>query len=100
MRIKRIGKFTSSVTKGLLPTQQATVCQVVCSMLACRSLCLAELARCFQSTTVFRHNLKRVWRFVSNDRINQRTSKEVVARRLVRQLHHRLGSSPSSTLRS
>ena len=67
-------------------------------MIVCRCLCLAELARCFQSSTDFRHNLKRVWRFVSNDRINDRTSKEVVARRLVRQLHHRLEIKPKHRL--
>lgn len=98
MRLKRIEKFTQSVTKGLLSTQQATISQVVCSMLRCRSLCLAELARCLQSATDFRHNLKRVWRFVSNQRVNDRSSKEVVARRLVRQLHHRLEIQPKQYL--
>ena len=98
MRFKRIEKFTSSVTKGLLPSQQATLSQVVCSMLVCRCLCLAELARFLQSTTYFRHNLKRVWRFVSNERINDRNSKEVVARRLIRQLHHRLAIKPTQPL--
>lgn len=98
MRFRRVGKFTSSVTKGLLPSQQATVCQVVHAMLICRCLCLAELARFFQSTTDFRHNLKRVWRFVSNDRINDRTAKEVVARRLIRHLHHRLEIKPTKHL--
>ena len=98
MRFKRISKFSSSVTKGLLPTQQATLSQVVCSMIVCRSLCLAELARCLHSTTLFRHNLKRVWRFVSNDRINDRTAKEVVARRPVRQLHHGLEIQPKQYL--
>ena len=98
MRLKRISKFTRSVTKGLLPTQQATLSQVVCSMIVCRSLCLAELARCLHSTTDFRHNLKRVWRFVSNERINDRTAKEVVARRLIRQLHHRLEVHPKQHL--
>ena len=98
MRFKRISKFTQSMTKGLLTTQQATLSHIVCSMLVCRSLCLAELARCLHSTTDFRHNLKRVWRFVSNDRINDRTAKEVVARRLVRQLHHRLEIQPKQYL--
>ena len=98
MRLKRVEKFTSSVTKGLLSTQQATISQVVCSMLVCRSLCLAELARCFHSSTDFRHKLKRVWRFVSNDRINDPTAKEVVARRLIRQLHHRLEIKPTKHL--
>ncbi len=98
MRLRRVEKFTRSVTKGLLPTQQATVRQVVHAMLICRCLCLAELARFLQSSTVFRHNLKRVWRYVSNDRINDRTSKELVARRLVRQLHHRLEIKPTQPL--
>lgn len=98
MRFRRIEKFTSSVTKGLLSTQQATISQVVHSMLICRCLCLAELARCLHSSTDFRHNLKRVWRFVSNHRINDRTAKEVVARRIVRQLHHRLQIRPTQPL--
>jgi hypothetical protein len=98
MRFKRVSKFTSSVTKGLLSTQQATLSHIVCSMIVCRSLCLAELARCLPSTTDFRHNLKRVWRYVSNERINDRTAKEVVARRLIRQLHHRLEIKPKDYL--
>jgi len=90
MRFKRIEKFTSSVTKGLLSTQQATIGQVVCGLLACRSLILAEIARGFQTETSFPHNLKRVWRFVSNERLQDQASKELVAGRLIRQLHHRL----------
>src|SRR5437868_13634566 len=90
MRIKRIEKFTRALSKGLLPTQQATVCQVVCGILVCRCLILAEIARCFQTETLFPHNLKRAWRFVSNERLQDQKSKEIVARRLIRQLHHRL----------
>ena len=33
MRLKRIQKFSSSVTKGLLPSQQATLAQMVCGLL-------------------------------------------------------------------
>lgn len=98
MRLKRIGKFTRSVTKGLLSTQQATISQIVCGMLRCRSLILAEIARCFQTETEFPHNLKRAWRFVSNERIQDQTSKEVVTRRLIRQLHHRLQIRPTHYL--
>jgi hypothetical protein len=98
MRLRRVEKFASSLTKGLLSTQQATLSQVVCSMIVCRCLSLAELARCFHSSTDFRHSLKRVWRFVSNERINDRTSKELVARRLVRQLHPRLEIKPKQVL--
>src|SRR5438128_502643 len=94
MRFRRVSKFSSSVTKGLLSTQQATISQIVCGMLVCRSLILAEIARCFQSSTSFRHNLKRAARYVSNERINSAESKEVVARRLVAQLHHRLQIKP------
>lgn len=98
MRLKRIEKFTSSVTKGLLPTQQATISQVVCGLMVCRCLILAEIARCFQTNVAFTHNLKRVSRFVSNDRINEQASKEIVARRMIRQLHHRLQLTPSQPL--
>jgi hypothetical protein len=90
MRLKRIEKFTRAVSKGLLPTQQATICQVVCGILVCRCLILAEIARCFHTQIEFPHNLKRTWRYVSNEWIQQQSSKEVVARRLIRQLHHRL----------
>ena len=90
MRFKRIKKFTSSVTKGLLSSQQQTISQVVCGLIVCRCLILAELARCFQSSTSFPHNLKRAARFVSNHRINSHQSKEIVASRMIRQLHHRL----------
>ena len=90
MRLKRTSKFTRSVTKGLLPTQQATICQIVCGMITCRCLILAEIARCFQTQVAFRHNLKRAFRYVSNERINLTQNKEVVGRRLIRQLHHRL----------
>jgi hypothetical protein len=99
MRLKRVSKFTKSVTKGLLPTQQATICQVACGMLLCRSLILAEIARCFHTDTLFPHNLKRVWRFVSNERINLDSSKELVACRLIRQLHHRLQIKPEQYLK-
>src|ERR1051325_3491871 len=98
MRINRIEKFTRVVTKGLLSTQQATISQIVCGMITCRSLCLAEIARCFLTETHFPHNLKRAWRFVSNEKIQGQASKEVVARRLIRQLHHRLGIHPKQYL--
>jgi hypothetical protein len=98
MRLKRIQKFTKAVTKGLLPTQQATVSQVVCGMITCRCLILAEIARCFQSCVAFAHNLKRVFRFVSNERLTASASKEVVAARLIRQLHHRLKLKPNAYL--
>jgi Transposase DDE domain len=94
MRLKRISKFTSAVTKGLLSSQQQTISQVVCGLVVCRSLILAEIARCFQSETQFPHNLKRVWRYVSNERIQDQASKEVVARRLITQLRHRLQINP------
>jgi len=98
MRLKRTSKFTKAITKGLLSTQQATISQVVCGMLACRCLILAEIARCFQTSVAFTHNLKRVSRFVSNHRITEQTSKELVARRLIGQLHRRLQIKPTHHL--
>jgi hypothetical protein len=98
MRFKRIDKFTRSVTKGLLSTQQASLSQVVTGIIVCRCLILAEIARCFQTETLFPHNLKRAWRFVSNERIQDHASKEVVARRLLIQLHHRLEIKPKDYL--
>jgi hypothetical protein len=98
MRLKRTSKFTKAITKGLLSTQQATISQVVCGLLACRCLILAQIARCFQTSVAFTHNLKRVFRFVSNHRISQHSSKELVAARLIRQLHHRLQIKPNHYL--
>ena len=98
MRFKRVEKFTRAVSKGLLPTQQATISQVVCGILVCRCLILAEIARCFHTQTEFPHNLKRAWRYVSNERVQNQASKEVVARRLIRQLHHRLQLKPKDYL--
>lgn len=98
MRLKRIAKFTKAVTKGLLPTQQATLSQMVTGLLFCRSLILAEIARGFETPVAFPHNLKRVERYVSNPRINSLQSKQVVARRLLRQLHHRLQLKPTQPL--
>ena len=82
MRLKRIAKFTKVVTKGLLPTQQATLAQMVCGLLCCRSLLLAEIARHFETEVAFVHNLKRVERYVANPHINALQSKQVIARRL------------------
>jgi hypothetical protein len=94
MRLKRVEKFTKPVTKGLLPSQQATICQVVCAILLCRNLLLAEIARCFETEVEFSHNLKRTFRFVDNERISDLKSKEAVARRLVNQLLRRLALKP------
>ena len=98
MRLKRIAKFTSSLTKGLLPTQQTTLSQMVCGLLACRSLILAEIARGFETPVAFPHNLKRVERYVSNPRLQSLQCKQVIARRLLRQLHHRLQLKPRQPL--
>ena len=98
MRLKRICKFTKAITKGLLPSQQATLAQMVCGLLWCRSLLLAEIARGFETEVAFPHNLKRVERYVSNPRLQSLHSKQVIARRLLRQLHHRLQLKPTQAL--
>jgi len=94
MRLMRVEKFTRNLTKDLRPTQQATITQVVCGMLTCRSLCLAEIARCFETVVEFVHNLKRVFRYVDNQRIAETQSKELVASRLIHQLRRRLKLAP------
>jgi Transposase DDE domain len=98
MRLKRIRKFTASLTKGLLPSQQATLAQMVCGLLAGRSLLLAKIARGFETQVAFSHNLKRVERFVSNPRLHSLQSKQLLARRLLHQLHHRLQIKPREPL--
>ena len=94
MRLKRIQKFTKPVTKELLPTQQATISHVVCGMRLSRSLILAEIARGFETSVAFVHNLKGVFRYVWNERITDQHSKEVIASRLIRQLCRRLRLTP------
>jgi hypothetical protein len=98
MRLKRVEKFTKPVTKGLLPTQQATISQVVCGLLICHCLIEAEIARGFETVVAFAHNLKRVFRFVDNERIQEAESKEVVARRMIAQLRRRLYLKPGEYL--
>ena len=98
MRLKRIQQFTKSVTKGLLPTQQASLAQMVCGLLWGRSLILAKIARGFETEVAFPHNLKRVERFVSNPRLQALHSKQLMARRLLCQLHHRLHLKPTQPL--
>jgi hypothetical protein len=93
MRLKRIAKFAASVTKGLLPTQQATLRRwsAACSAAARSSL---PRSRGFEIKVAFPHNLKRVERYIYNPRLHSLQSKQVVARRLLRQLHHRLQLKP------
>src|SRR5436305_2813734 len=98
MRLKRIAKFTKAVTKGLLPSQQATLSQMVCGLLCCRSLLLAEIARGFETKVAFSHNLKRVARYVSKPRLQSHQCNQLMARRLLRQPHHRLQLKPRQPL--
>ncbi len=98
MRSIRIQKLGSSVTRGLLPTQQQTISQVVGSFILCHCLTFAEIACCFHSKTSLCHNLKRSARFVSNHGINSDQSKEVVTHRMINQLQHRLQIKPNQPL--
>src|SRR5437879_1305483 len=100
MRLKRVTKFSKPLTKDLLDTQKAILAQVICGILVNESLALAEIARGFETVVAFAHNLKRVFRFVSNPRVSERpdpqsaraplTVSERVARRTVHQLRRRL----------
>jgi len=98
MRLKRIRKFSRSVTKGLRPTQQETINQVVCGMLVHRCLILAQIARGFETAVAFVHNLKRVFRYGDNPRLTEQRSKEIVAARLIHQLERRLRVKPGQPL--
>ena len=71
---------------------------MVCGVLGCRSLILAEIARGFETEVAFSHNLKRVERYVSNPRINSSPCKQIIAGRLLRQLHRRLQLKPTQPL--
>jgi hypothetical protein len=63
-----------------------------------RCLILAEIARGFETAVEFVHNLKRVFRYVDNERITQQRSKEVVATRIIHQLERRLRLKPGQAL--
>jgi hypothetical protein len=67
-------------------------------MLFSRCLILAEIARGFETAVEFVHNLKRVFRYVDNERITQQRSKEVVATRIIHQLERRLRLKPGQAL--
>ena len=108
MRLRRVQKFSKAVTKDLLPTQQATIAQVVCGMLVAQSMLLAEIARHLETTVAFAHNLKRVFRFADNERLStrpdplepdpERTAQEKVARRTIHNLCRRQRVSPHKPL--
>jgi hypothetical protein len=98
MRLKRIEKFSKPLMKGLLQTQRVTLSQVVCGLLGCRCLILAEIARCFETSVAFVHNLKRVFRYGDNERITDQRSKEVVAARMIEHLRCRLKLKPQQPL--
>lgn len=98
MRLKRISKFSRAVTKGLLPTQQATISQVVCGLVFSRCLILAEIARGFETVVAFVHNLKRVFRYVDNERLTEHRSKEIVAARIIHQVERRWRLKPGQPL--
>lgn len=90
MRLMRVQKFTKNLTKDLRQSQQQTINQVVCRMITCNCLLLAEIARGFETVVEFVHNLKRVFRYVDNQRITENQTKEIVASRLLHQLRRRL----------
>jgi hypothetical protein len=108
VRLRRVTKFSKTVTKDLLPTQQATIAQVACALLVARCLLLAEIARHFETAVKFSHNLKRVFRFASNPRLSARpdpgpglqplTAQQQVARRKIRHLRRRLRLQPHQPL--
>lgn len=98
MRLKRIEKFTKTLSQGLLPSQQLALSQVVCGILLSRCLILAEIACCFETTVDFCHNLKRAFHFADNERLSEQRSKEILARRLINQLRHRLDLKPNQHL--
>jgi hypothetical protein len=108
MRLKRVQKFSKAVTKDLLPTQQATIAQVVCGILVARCMLLAEIARHLETAVAFTHTLKRVFRFASNPRLSQRpdaaldaaplTAQQHIARRQLHALRRRLRLGPRTPL--
>lgn len=89
MRLKRAEKFTRAATTGLPATQQATLGQIVCGILVCRSLRLAASARGSATAVASRHNRKRVFRYADHERLSQLASKGAAI------IHYRFSLSKS-----
>lgn len=75
----RIQSAINSAMGFLVPTQKRNLALLVSAILIKRSLCLSELARAYPSPEKRRitnpkhdllHRLKRLWRFIGNDRVD------------------------------
>ena len=74
----RVARAVAAAVPSLLPTQAANLALLVSAILAKRTLCLSELARAYPTPAVRRvpapkhdllHRLKRLWRFLGNERV-------------------------------
>jgi hypothetical protein len=75
----RVRAAVAAALPGLLPTQAANLALLVSALLARRTLCLSELARAYPTPAARRvaapkhdllHRLKRLWRFLGNERVD------------------------------
>jgi hypothetical protein len=75
----RVRAAVTAALPSLLPTQAANLALLVSALLAKRTLCLSELARAYPTPAARRvpapkhdllHRLKRLWRFLGNERVD------------------------------
>ncbi len=75
----RVAAAVTAAVPSLRPTQAANLALLVSALLAKRTLCLSELARAYPTPAVRRlaapkhdllHRLKRLWRFLGNERVD------------------------------
>jgi Transposase DDE domain len=75
----RVARAVTAALPFLVPTQAANLALLVSALLAKRTLCLTELARAYPAPPVRRvaapkhdllHRLKRLWRFLGNERVD------------------------------
>ena len=75
----RVAAAVTAAVPSLRPTQAANLALLVSALLAKRTLCLSELARAYPTPAARRvpapkhdllHRLKRLWRFLGNERVD------------------------------
>jgi hypothetical protein len=69
MGVGGVRKKILSWCSGLRKSQRKTLGELVVGAMRCRRASLADIGRSMQTATVAKHNIKRVWRFVRNARV-------------------------------
>jgi len=70
MSKQNIFNWVVNTCNGFRLSQRKTLAEIVCGVLKCRRVSLADLGRSMQTNTTAKHNIKRVYRFLQNNRID------------------------------